>query len=136
MDRIVHELGALLTTNAAHFDANQVPVISFVSILSHLQEKSLSRPAARELLKLVSHGEQRPIHIVIQEENLVRKPLKSYDYIAAIESLVTEYPKQAGKAYAGRNGIHQFFVGQMMRQNQEQIDPQVALQVVQKYFKA
>ena len=132
--RIVHELGAHLTATDTTFDANKIPVASMASILRHLSDKRISRDAARKLLAAVYEGDARPVDEIIRAEDLTAPSTASYDYASAIQTLASENPKMAGKVRAGQRGIRQWFVGQLVRRGGKAVDPQTALQAVDKHF--
>ena len=104
------------------------------SILRHLGEKHVSRDAGRKLLSTIYDGDQRSVDEIIQAEDLMTPSNSSYDYEAAIQTLASENPKMAGKVRAGQRGIRQWFVGQLIRRGGKEVDPQAALQAVERYF--
>ncbi|KAI9929029.1 hypothetical protein ASPWEDRAFT_169135 [Aspergillus wentii DTO 134E9] len=113
---VLHELGGLLTKADLAWDADRVPAQSLAEIVDQLQRKRITGPTAKLVLAMVFEGDQRPIHQLLEEENLLLRPLSREEYIALAEAAISQNPQMVeqirSKNQLGKLG---WFVGQMMR---------------------
>lgn len=113
---VLHELGGLLTKTDSAWDANRVPASSLVEIIERLQRKQITGPTAKLVLAMVVDGDPRPIGKLLEEENLLLRPLSREEYMALAEEAISLNPQMVEqirtKNQLGKIG---WFVGQMMR---------------------
>lgn len=117
---VLHELGGLLTKAELAWDSQPIPADSLASLLDHLQRKLITGPTAKQVLALVFDGDQRSIPQLLEEENLLLRPLSREEYIALAEAAIALNPSMVEqirqKNQLGKLG---WFVGQMMRMGEK-----------------
>lgn len=113
---VLHELGGLLTKEEIDWNADLVPAQPLAELIDQLQRKRITGPTAKTVFSMVFHGDKRPIAQLLEEENLLLRPLSREEYIALAESAINQNPQMAeqirSKNQLGKLG---WFVGQMMR---------------------
>lgn len=113
---VLHELGGLLTKTDRAWDAEIVPAGSLAHLIDQLQRKRITGPTAKLVLANISDGDRRPVPQILEEENLLLRPLSREEYVALAESVIALNPQMIeqirSKNQLGKLG---WFVGQMMR---------------------
>ncbi|OQE28369.1 hypothetical protein PENSTE_c003G07257 [Penicillium steckii] len=113
---VLHELGGLLTKADRAWDPEIVPARSLADLLDHLQRKLITGPTAKQVLAAVFEGDRRPIPQLLEEDNLLLRPLSREEYLALAQAAMAENPQMVeqirNKNQLGKLG---WFVGQMMR---------------------
>ncbi|KAF9891084.1 hypothetical protein FE257_005019 [Aspergillus nanangensis] len=113
---VLHELGGLLTKADLSWDAERVSAQSLAQIIDQVQRKRITGPTAKQVLSMVFDGDLRPIPQLLEEENLILRPLSREDYVALAEMAISQNPQMVeqirSKNQLGKLG---WFVGQMMR---------------------
>lgn len=113
---VLHELGGLLTKADLAWDASIVPAQSLAHIVDQLQRKRITGPTAKQVLATVFEGDRRPVPQLLEEENLLLRPLSREEYVALAESAISQNTQMVeqirSKKQLGKLG---WFVGQMMR---------------------
>lgn len=113
---VLHELGGLLTKADRTWDAEIVPARSLATLIDHLQRKLITGPTAKQVLAAVFDGDRRPIPQLLEEDNLLLRPLSREEYLALAEAAIAQNPQMIeqirSKNQLGKLG---WFVGQMMR---------------------
>lgn len=113
---VLHELGGLLTKTNRAWDAEIVPAPSLAHIVDQLQRKRITGPTAKLVLATVFDGDRRSVPQLLEEENLLLRPLSREEYVALAESAIALNPQMVeqirSKNQLGKLG---WFVGQMMR---------------------
>lgn len=117
---VLHELGGLLTKADLAWDAGRVTAESLASIIDQLQRQKITGATAKQVLAMVFDGDQRPIIQLLEEENLLLRPLSREEYIALAEAAIELNPQMVeqirSKNQLGKLG---WFVGQMMRMGEK-----------------
>jgi aspartyl-tRNA(Asn)/glutamyl-tRNA(Gln) amidotransferase subunit B len=117
---VLHELGGLLTKADLPWDAERVRALSLAQIIDHLQRKLITGPTAKQVLAMVFDGDSRSIPQLLEEENLLLRPLSREEYVALAEAAISENPQMVEqirtKNQLGKLG---WFVGQMMRMGEK-----------------
>lgn len=117
---VLHELGGLLSKSDLEWDADRVPARSLAEIIDQQQRKRITGPVAKQVLAMVFEGDRRPIPQLVEEENLVLRPLSREEYIALAEAVIGLNPGMVEqireKQQLGKLG---WFVGQMMRMGEK-----------------
>ncbi|KAB8232806.1 hypothetical protein ETB97_000151 [Aspergillus alliaceus] len=117
---VLHELGGLLTKADLPWDAERVPALSLAQIIDHLQRKQITGPTAKQVLAMVFDGDARAIPQLLEDENLLLRPLSREEYIALAEAAISQNPQMVEqirtKNQLGKLG---WFVGQMMRMGEK-----------------
>jgi aspartyl-tRNA(Asn)/glutamyl-tRNA(Gln) amidotransferase subunit B len=113
---VLHELGGLLTKADQPWDDETVPARSLADLIDHLQRKLITGPTAKQVLAAVFDGDRRPVPQLLEEDNLLLRPLSREEYLALAESAIAQNPQMVeqirSKNQLGKLG---WFVGQMMR---------------------
>jgi aspartyl-tRNA(Asn)/glutamyl-tRNA(Gln) amidotransferase subunit B len=117
---VLHELGALLTKADVAWQADLVPAETLAELIDKLIHKKITSPVAKQVLAMVFEGDRRPIQQLLEEDNLLLRPLSKDEYIALANSLIEENAQMVAqireKNQVGKIG---WFVGQMMRQGEK-----------------
>ncbi|KAL2865766.1 glutamyl-tRNA(Gln) amidotransferase subunit PET112 [Aspergillus lucknowensis] len=113
---VLHELGALLTKMDLPWDAERVTAQSLAAIIDNLQRKQITGATAKQVLGMLFDGDRRPVAQLLEDENLILRPLSREEYMALAEAAIEQNPQMAEqirrKNQLGKLG---WFVGQMMR---------------------
>lgn len=113
---VLHELGGLLSKAALPWDADLVPARSLAELIDQHQRNRITGPTAKEVLAMVFEGDRRPIAQLIEEENLVLRPMSRAEYVVLAQAAIEVKPDMVAqirdKQQLGKLG---FYVGQMMR---------------------
>ncbi|CAG7985455.1 unnamed protein product [Penicillium salamii] len=113
---VLHELGGLLTKSDRAWDAEIVPAQSLAHLIDQLQRKRITGPTAKLVLATIFDGDRRPVSQILEEENLLLRPLSRDEYVALAQSVMALNPQMIeqirSKNQLGKLG---WFVGQMMR---------------------
>ncbi|KAJ5674029.1 hypothetical protein N7462_009468 [Penicillium macrosclerotiorum] len=98
------------------WDAEIVPAQSLADLIDHLYRKLITGPTAKQVLAAVFDGDRRPVPRLLEEDNLLLRPLSREEYLALAEAAVALNPQMVeqirSKNQLGKLG---WFVGQMMR---------------------
>ncbi|KKK12072.1 hypothetical protein P175DRAFT_0492083 [Aspergillus ochraceoroseus IBT 24754] len=117
---VLHELGGLLTKGDLAWDTERVTARSLATIIDQLQRKRITGATAKQVLAMVFEGDQRPVLQLLEEENLLLRPLSRQEYIALAEEAIRQNPQMVEqirrKNQLGKLG---WFVGQMMRMGEK-----------------
>jgi aspartyl-tRNA(Asn)/glutamyl-tRNA(Gln) amidotransferase subunit B len=117
---VLHELGGLLTKADLPWDAGRVSAQSLAAIIDNLQRKQITGATARQVLGMLFDGDGRPVAQLLEEENLILRPLSREEYIALAEAAMGLNPGMVEqirtKNQLGKLG---WFVGQMMRMGEK-----------------
>ncbi|KAI9847311.1 MAG: hypothetical protein M1837_002898 [Sclerophora amabilis] len=117
---VLHELGALLSTESQAWADNPVAQETLANILVYLLQGKITGKTGKYLLSTVFKGETRPVTQVLAEEDLLLRPMSEAEYDVLARSVmddnrgVIDDIKLRGKA-----GKMKFLVGQMMRRGDE-----------------
>lgn len=113
---VLHELGGLLTKADIPWSSDRVPADTLASIIHYLLQKRITGATAKQVLAMVFEGDQRPVEQLLEEENLLLRPLSKEEYVALAEAAISKNPQMVAqireKNQLGKLG---WFVGQMMR---------------------
>ncbi|KAJ5155536.1 hypothetical protein N7492_008339 [Penicillium capsulatum] len=117
---VLHELGGLLTKADRAWDPEVVPARSLADLVDHLHAKRITGPTAKQVLSAVFDGDRRPVPRLLEEDNLLLRPLSREEYLALADSAIAQNPAMAQqireKNQPGKLG---WFVGQMMRMGEK-----------------
>lgn len=114
------ELGALFTTAEISWTENTVSSEQLASIILHLLRKQITGPTAKQLLSTVFYGDDRPVRQIIDDENLLLRPMSREEYFALAGEILDDNPDaiEAIKT-KGQKGKLKFLLGQMIRRGEE-----------------
>jgi aspartyl-tRNA(Asn)/glutamyl-tRNA(Gln) amidotransferase subunit B len=113
---VLHELGGLLTKADLPWETQRVPCDMLAQIIDQLLRQRVTGSTAKQVLAMVFDGDHRAIPQLLEEENLVLRPLSQEEYLALAEAVISQNPQMVTqireKNQLGKLG---WFVGQMMR---------------------
>ncbi|KAJ5728292.1 hypothetical protein N7493_004622 [Penicillium malachiteum] len=117
---VLHELGGLLTKADRSWDAEIVPARSLAELVHHLQIKKITGPTAKQVLAVIFEGDRRPVAQILEDENLLLRPLSRDEYAVLASAAIALNPGMAmsirSKNQLGKLG---WFVGQVMRMGEK-----------------
>ncbi|KAJ9271807.1 hypothetical protein DTO212C5_2232 [Paecilomyces variotii] len=117
---VLHELGGLLTKADMPWSADRVPADTLATIVHYLLQKQITGATAKQVLAMVFDGDRRPVNQLLEEENLLLRPLSKEEYVALAEAAISKNPQMVAqireKNQLGKLG---WFVGQMMRMGEK-----------------
>ena len=119
---VTHELGGLLSTTARSFSPEIVPAESLASILEHLFAGQITGTSAKRLLAIVFHGDKRDIDSIIKAEGMAARHLSESEYQDMAKILMNDHPQKVAQIQKGQVGKLKFFVGQMMKIGEGNVD--------------
>lgn len=122
-NRVLHELGGLLSASERPFSENEVSATSMASIIGNLIEGRITGRTAKQLLVTTFDGDSRDINTIIAEENLTLEALPREKYLELAQELIKENEKMVQQIkMKGHHKKINWFVGQMMRQGEGKIE--------------
>ncbi|EAW09719.1 glutamyl-tRNA(Gln) amidotransferase subunit PET112 [Aspergillus clavatus NRRL 1] len=117
---VLHEFGGLWTKADLAWDAHRVPPQTLAQIIDQLQRKRITGATAKQVLVMIFDGDRRSLPQLLEEENLLLRPLSREEYIALAETAMSQNPQMVeqirSKNQLGKLG---WFVGQMMRMGEK-----------------
>ncbi|KAJ5103660.1 hypothetical protein N7532_004189 [Penicillium argentinense] len=117
---VLHELGGLLTKADRAWDPAIVPARSLADLIDHLQRRLITGPTAKQVLAAIFDGDHRPVPQMLEEDQLLLRPLSREQYLALAEAAIAQNPQMVeqirSKNQLGKIG---WFVGQMMRMGEK-----------------
>ncbi|KAJ6003433.1 hypothetical protein N7451_005980 [Penicillium sp. IBT 35674x] len=116
---VLHELGGLLTKADQTWHADIVPAQSLADLIDHLQRGLVTGPTAKQVLATIFDGDRRPVPQLLEEDNLLLRPLSREEYISLAESAIALNPKMVEQIRGKQLGKLGWFVGQMMRMGEK-----------------
>lgn len=112
---VLHELGGLIAKSDLSWDPERVPANALAGIVDHLLQGKITGSTAKSLLAMIFEGDTRSVEHIIEEENLLLRPLSREEYIALAEGVIHDNPKMVAEIRdKGQLGKLGFFVGRMM----------------------
>jgi aspartyl-tRNA(Asn)/glutamyl-tRNA(Gln) amidotransferase subunit B len=117
---VLHELGALLTSNEMAWAENKVSSGVLADIVDQLIHNHITGRTAKQILKMAFEGDQRSVERVIEAEGLAFRPLSEAEYEVLAKEVMDNNPDIVQQIREkGRTGKLMFLVGQMMRQGED-----------------
>jgi aspartyl-tRNA(Asn)/glutamyl-tRNA(Gln) amidotransferase subunit B len=126
------ELGTLFKD--LDFDPSRVGANELASIIAQVQSKNITSRSAKKILLMKFDGDVRPADRIIQDENLVLKPLSESEYTTLAQTLLEEKPNMVKDIVEKKQEKKvKWFVGQMMARSAEgSVEPDVAEKVLRR----
>ena len=116
---MLHELGGLFTTAERNWSDSAVPSTKLAAILLLLFRKQITRATAKQLLAGVFDGDDRPVEQIVEDNNLLLRPLSEDEYMALALAVVSANPGPVNALLKGQRGKLMYLVGQVMREGEE-----------------
>ena len=120
---VIHELGGHLSATATSFSTKIVPAKSLATILLNLHNDRITGTSAKRLLAAVFNGDYHNIDSIIEAESMNMRHLPNAEYQTMASALVSEHPHKIAQIRKGQVGKIKFFVGQMMKMGNGNVDP-------------
>jgi aspartyl-tRNA(Asn)/glutamyl-tRNA(Gln) amidotransferase subunit B len=126
------ELGTLFKD--LDFDPSRVGANELASIIAQVQSKNITSRSAKKILLMKFDGDVRPADRIIQDENLLLKPLSESEYTTLAQTLLEEKPNMVKDIVEKKQEKKvKWFVGQMMARSAEgSVEPDVAEKVLRR----
>ncbi|KIY02864.1 uncharacterized protein Z520_01329 [Fonsecaea multimorphosa CBS 102226] len=113
---VLHELGALLSTEEQQWSNNLVPSKSMAEIIYRLKNNQITGSSAKHILKLIYNGDKRTVPNIIRQEELAFSEMSADAYQAIAREIIDQFPQHVRDIVEkGKVGKLQFLMGQMMR---------------------
>jgi aspartyl-tRNA(Asn)/glutamyl-tRNA(Gln) amidotransferase subunit B len=113
---VLHELGALLSTEERVWATNPVPPLAIVQIIRQLIRERITGNSAKLVLKMIFNGDDRSVREIIEQEKLWFSEIPIEIYEAIAKEIIDKHPQEVRDiAKRCRRGKLQYLVGQMMR---------------------
>ncbi|WEW55155.1 aspartyl/glutamyl-tRNA(Asn/Gln) amidotransferase, B subunit [Emydomyces testavorans] len=113
---VLHELGGLFSKYELPWVPDRVPAQTLAEIVHFLSRKTITGTTAKSLLAMVFGGDTRPTKQIVEEDNLIFKPLSRGEYVMLAESVIQQNPQAAKEIREkGKKGKIGWLLGQMMR---------------------
>jgi len=130
------ELGSLFKDE--DWSATRVPPEVLVSIVNHLLQNRITSRSAKRLLSLKFEGDTRHVERLIEDNNMVLRPLSPREYRDFAQTLLDEKPNMVRDIVEkGQEKKIKWFVGQMMARSPEgTVEADVAEQTIKELLPA
>ncbi|OCT47769.1 Glutamyl-tRNA(Gln) amidotransferase subunit B, mitochondrial [Cladophialophora carrionii] len=113
---VLHELGALLSSDGRHWDDNVVTSRTMADLIYRLKANEITGVSAKLILKLIYNGDKRSVSGIIIQEDLRFSEMSSESYEEIAKDIIGKYPQHVNDIVEkGKIGKLQFLMGQMMR---------------------
>ncbi|OQV11193.1 hypothetical protein CLAIMM_15063 [Cladophialophora immunda] len=113
---VLHELGALLSTEEKQWSDNLVPSKHMAEIIYRLKDNQITGTSAKHILKLIYNGDKRTVSRIIRQEELGFSEMSADSYQAIAQEIINKFPQHVKDIVEkGKVGKLQFLMGQMMR---------------------
>ncbi|KAJ9611708.1 hypothetical protein H2200_004892 [Cladophialophora chaetospira] len=113
---VLHELGALLSSDERQWDDNMVTSRSMADIIHRLKSNVITGASAKSILKLLYNGDKRSVPSIILQEDLKFSEMSSGTYEEIAREMIEKFPQHVKDIVdKGKIGKIQFLMGQMMR---------------------
>jgi aspartyl-tRNA(Asn)/glutamyl-tRNA(Gln) amidotransferase subunit B len=113
---VLHELGALLSSDGRHWDDNVVTSRTMADIIHRLKGNEITGVSAKLILKLIYNGDKRSVMGIITQEDLRFSEMSSESYEEIAKDIIGRFPQHVKDIVEkGRIGKLQFLMGQMLR---------------------
>lgn len=124
------ELGSLYKDE--EWSESRVPPEVLVTIIDKLLQKQITSRSAKRLLAMKFEGEQRHVERLIEDFNMVLRPLSPREYRDSAQILLDEKPDMVRDIVEkGQEKKIKWFVGQMMARSPEgAVEADVAEQTI------
>lgn len=122
-DRILHELGGLLSAAETPFSENHVSAKAMAAIVRFLLEGRITGTTAKAVLTMIFDGDSRDVDTIILEENLGFQSLPHKVYQEMAQKLIHENAELVQQIQSkGKHRKIQWLMGQMMRQGKGRME--------------
>ncbi|KAK2737297.1 hypothetical protein FQN57_000381 [Myotisia sp. PD_48] len=117
---VLHELGGLFSKSESAWDSQRVPAQSLAEIIHLLMNSKITGSTAKSLLAIVFEGDKRSVQQIVEQENLILRPLSREEYVAMAEEVISLNPQMVAQIRdKGQHGKIGWFVGQIKRMGEK-----------------
>ncbi|KAL1957936.1 hypothetical protein VTO42DRAFT_5328 [Malbranchea cinnamomea] len=129
---VLHELGGLFSKSEFAWDPERVPVASLAEIVHLLSQKKITGTTAKSLLAMIFEGDTRSVQQIVEEDNLLLRPMSREEYISLAEQVISQNPQMVKQIREkGQVGKIGWFVGQIKRMGERgRVEAQKAEEVL------
>ena len=133
---VLHELGSLLSMHERAWTPEAVPAPSLGRIIHLLQQDQLTNTSAKQVLRMVFEGDQRPVEKLVEEDRLLFVPLPQAEYDCLAARIIEEHPDVVTDIQEkGKSGKINFLLGMMMRKGEKgRMQPAKAEETLRKHL--
>ncbi|RVX67788.1 hypothetical protein B0A52_07716 [Exophiala mesophila] len=112
---VLHELGALLSTEEVQWSPVDVLAPDLAQILYHLEQGKITHPSAKLILKLKFNGDKRHVIKIIEEDGLAFVSLSTVQYEKIAQEVIDKHPQIIKDIQEhGKLGKIQFLMGKLL----------------------
>lgn len=129
---VLQELGNLLSTSGETWHHHRIDASDLANIVTQVMKANITLGSGRGVLARIFNGDTRSVDQIIQDENLVLRPMSDQEY----DQLATEIMEQHSDVVneireKGKAGKINFLVGQMIRRGQSgRMEPEKAQRAI------
>jgi aspartyl-tRNA(Asn)/glutamyl-tRNA(Gln) amidotransferase subunit B len=124
------ELGSLFKDEP--WSATRVSPKFLANVITSIRHNEITTRSAKRMLAMKFEGDERTTHAMINEEDLLLKPLSADEYVALARTVLDEKPDMVRDIKEkGQVKKAMYFVGQMVNRSPDgSVEPKRAEQVV------
>jgi len=106
----------LCSSDETPWSSDIVPAGMMADIVYRLKQNEITGASAKQILKLVFHGDRRSISAIVKQEGMTYSEMSPDEYGAIAAEVLEKFPEQVKDIVEkGKTGKLQFLMGQMMR---------------------
>ncbi|KAI9885908.1 MAG: hypothetical protein M1823_002281 [Watsoniomyces obsoletus] len=116
---VLHELGGLLATSEQAWSQNKVSASTLAEIVTLLLKGEITGGTAKSLLGLAVQGDVRSVMQIVEEQNLLLRPMSDPEYLELARAVISEHQSIVQQIQKTRKASKiNFLVGQMIRRGE------------------
>lgn len=111
---VLHELGGLFSKAEEPWNSGRVKSKSLANIIHLLLRSQITTSTAKSLLTMIFDGDKRTVQQIVDEDNLIFRPMSREEYVALAEQVISDNPKMIKQIQEkGQTGKIGWLVGQI-----------------------
>lgn len=117
---VLHELGGLLTKADRAWSEEIVPAQALANLVQNLNQRRITGSIAKQVLAAIFEGDSRPVSRLLEEDNLLLRPMSREEYVALAQEVLAQRPEMVEQIRSkNQHGKIGWFLGQMMRMGEK-----------------
>ncbi|EPS29823.1 hypothetical protein PDE_04773 [Penicillium oxalicum 114-2] len=117
---VLHELGGLLTKADRAWSEEIVPAQALADLVQNLNQRRITGSIAKQVLAAIFEGDSRPVSRLLEEDNLLLRPMSREEYVALAQEVLAQRPEMVEQIRSkNQHGKIGWFLGQMMRMGEK-----------------
>lgn len=115
---VLHELGAVLTTNDIQWTPDLIHPQQMADLISMRLGNEILGSASKRLLEVLVKGDKRPTADIAEQENLLFRPITNVEYDVLSAKVIQANPEEAEMVRQGHKkapGKLKYLLGQMLQ---------------------